>query len=588
MASFASTIEVFYEIYYPNDNSHVRRFSSATARDSYFTVYSNKKIFSNYKYQRVDNFNFSVTITQEGMQDCQRLGYARIRNDSGGKWFYCFINRIEYVDTKAMKLHLQLDVYQTFRWDMSIQSSFIERQHEPQFVSDGNFKNNTIDEGLDYGNEYRTVATIPINFTPIYFLVIVSTKPIGSNEGENDEHYVGAPTPLFTYAVPFEFNGSRMHIQNDVNTFDCPSLGEILSELQEDEDIVNSIVSMYTTLYTGIPFHEWYNDDTNTIDIRGQASKSEMTALNSYAFLYIPSIHYFEETNFTIENIYDYIPSLGETKLYMYPYTVFLLTDRRGNQIELKPEHLDGFGLNIRIKGSLGTQNKIAYYASNYLGNTTTAYDKSVLIDENPNNVPIVVDATADYIQGNMNQIHAKGSMAKQQNTLTKSLATLNASSGAVGNLSSLNLGGLASTASGYATDVANSAFNYYGTIKNIQAKQADIANEPPNAGNMSGNTQFEWGNSLVYPQIVIKSTLSEYQRRLGDYFNLYGYQINRVGYPADDTRKYWNYSKVANLNVKSTYNREYVEAFKRVYENGVTFWHTDDMYNYSLENVEV
>ena len=214
---------------------------------------------------------------------------------------------------------------------------------------------------------------------------------------------------------------------------------------------------------------------------------------------------------------------------------------------------------------------------SNYLS-PTEAREK-ILIDSAPNNIPILTDATADYIQGNQNSINAQKSLADSNRWVDIGSSVVNA----------IPLMMLPQTAPlGIAqatTGIAQAENRRYNDLKMLNAKKKDIDNLPPNAQNMSGNTSYEWGNGLESPQIYIKTVTTEYEKKLSDFFHMYGYQINELRIPNTHTRSHFNYVKCQSLNVRSGMNREIILRFKSIFENGVTLWHTNDLQNYNVSN---
>ena len=134
-------------------------------------------------------------------------------------------------------------------------------------------------------------------------------------------------------------------------------------------------------------------------------------------------------------------------------------------------------------------------------------------------------------------------------------------------------------------TGIAQAENRRYNDLKMLNAKKKDIDNLPPNAQNMSGNTSYEWGNGLERPFIYIKTVTPEYEKKLSDFFHMYGYQINELRIPNTHTRSHFNYVKCQSLNVRSGMNREIILRFKSIFENGVTLWHTNDIQNYNVSN---
>lgn len=81
------------------------------------------------------------------------------------------------------------------------------------------------------------------------------------------------------------------------------------------------------------------------------------------------------------------------------------------------------------------------------------------------------------------------------------------------------------------------------------------------------------------------KTLTNEYLPRVSRYFDLFGYKVNDVGIPNINGNPYYNYVKLGQANITGDIPEEEMEEIKRAFESGITFWHTDDMYNYAVNN---
>jgi hypothetical protein len=101
----------------------------------------------------------------------------------------------------------------------------------------------------------------------------------------------------------------------------------------------------------------------------------------------------------------------------------------------------------------------------------------------------------------------------------------------------------------------------------------------------MGGNTNYDYGNGIYGLFIIKKQIKAEYIRKLEHFFNMFGYKINEVKLPNFHTRQYWNYVQTSSCIITGNFNHEDLNELKSVFDNGITFWHTDDIGNYALEN---
>lgn len=578
----STKIELFSNLSFPLDNSHVRRFASLSTQTAYFDSLP-KTTLENFVYTRVDNYDFTFNVTGK-IQGSQQWGYMRLKNlFDGNRWYYCFITKVEYVDDNTVKVYGSLDFYQTYVFDMTILESLVERQHERLYQSNGLPVLNTVDEGLDYGLEYVTTYSKQVSVSDLYYLVIVSTKKIGETTQMTSLKYVGTPTPLYYYLVPYDFTTDQsIQVRYASVTRYVPNIYEIFKKLQGDAEYVNSIVSLYLTTFPGINFQDHYTDGIIDMTNKGNLYDGVRTVKLSIDGTDRSLIEVVDRKNFVARSIgmgskYNNVSNYKESKLKMSPYTMIVLSDMKGNMIEIKPEFISGSDIVVRVQGSIGNENKVGYYFPSY-PSPGEAREK-ILIDSAPNNIPILTEATADYIQGNQNSIKAQKDLASSNRWVDVGSSVVNA----------IPLMMLPQTAPlGIAqatTGIAQAENRRYNDLKMLNAKKKDIDNLPPNAQNMSGNTSYEWGNGLERPFIYIKTVTPEYEKKLSDFFHMYGYQINELRIPNTHTRSHFNYVKCQSLNVRSGMNREIILRFKSIFENGVTLWHTNDIQNYNVSN---
>lgn len=76
------------------------------------------------------------------------------------------------------------------------------------------------------------------------------------------------------------------------------------------------------------------------------------------------------------------------------------------------------------------------------------------------------------------------------------------------------------------------------------------------------------------------------YAERIDNYFQMYGYKVNRMGIPSHDNREKWDYVKTIGCQLVARFPAEYQLRIRQLFDEGITFWHNlADMYNYNLVN---
>ena len=584
-----TNIRILIGVPFQSDYRHTRWFDSDTAQRNYFQSKSAIHTIAQANFQRDQNGRTFVKVNK-AIEGLRSANYLMFQNEEyNDKWFYAFVTRLEYINAKVTNVHFQLDVFQTWRFEVQFKPSFIVREHCPLWNSDGSPVINTIDEGLAYGTEYENIATVQYVPNGGYkWLVIVSKEPLHGDNSDVTPTIIGTPQPLSYYLVPFkddDMTPSVLLPGGEGDPITPPT--QIMKQLYKNEKAVNNIVSLYVTDYTGIPTTYKAGSDNGpdvlTFPNNGNKLKSVVIPDTSIYLLYVEKVVDFKPINTEIfSDKYSNFKRDGESKLLMYPYVQIVMDDFKGNRVVYKPEYVAGKNFDVNVKGSLGTSNKVSYNVPDYNHSSTDGQrgltsNESALINNNASDLPIINDYLAAYLQGNRNAIE------NQKNSIVWNgiFGALGSISGGAQSVQQGSLGGVLSNGMGLVQGGGNVALQLQG----IEAKQADIANIPPQIVKMGSNTSYDYGNGYNGVFVMKKQIKPEYRKILSDFFNMYGYKVNQVKTPNFHTRRYWNYVQTAGLVVTGNLNNEDLNEFKSVFDNGITLWHTDDIGNYSLNN---
>lgn len=88
------------------------------------------------------------------MENCYNINYVAYQNHRyGNKWFYAFVDSMEYLSAESTGLNLSEDIWATWQFDLTFNKSFVERET----VSNDGIGVHTLDEGLETG-DYITTA----------------------------------------------------------------------------------------------------------------------------------------------------------------------------------------------------------------------------------------------------------------------------------------------------------------------------------------------------------------------------------------------------------------------------------------------
>lgn len=601
--------------------NNVRDFDTIDEQTAYF-LGKQKYKFDKLTYQRVTQQTIKLDINYNDLLDCN---YIMFQNQSNkGKWYYAFITDYEFVSQNCTIITYQLDVFQTYLFDFSFQSTYIEREHTKRFNNDGIPVINTLDEGLAYGYDYECYNIEHVQQCDnIIWAVLVSKLNLisyptklygGSRTGK-------IPTTLYYYCVPIRIDNANIDLK--VNGKQVSSVQSIISKFQNDTNFVNNLVSFYYT--DTIPCEVSFDGNDNITSNSSYLDVFEVAGLT----LVTAGRYGYDTINKTIaNNIYDKLPKYAESKLLMYPYTIVEIADQKGNTFTLKPENIARNNLpkfEIEMSSSIGTEPKVAYIVKNYLGNTRDFKELSQgIINNDLSAIPILDDYTASYIQANKNSIATTNAYAidNAQRGINQNNAN-NRINNAILDKQQAYSGlenGISALSSALQGNIAGAVGNIYSTIKNYdvsqgerakmnmnnefanenlrinaeqqigltQAKIADINNIPPTIRNLGNNGLFSYGNGITGIYIYYKTIRPEYVRQLTAYFKMFGYKVNRLEIPNLKSRLSYNYIKTADANIIGNIPNNYLNTLKGIFDKGITIWHTDDIGNYNLDNREV
>src|SRR5699024_3944737 len=553
-----TSIRLMSGVPFYNDYKDTRWFDNRSQQTSYFnsrnTVHN---MGGQNSFQRIEGRHF--VKVNKSIDDLWGTNYLTFLNKN--KRFYAFVTKLEYINDGLTHVYFEIDVLQTWLFEMNFKPSYVVREHRKLWNSDGTPVINTIDEGLNYGLEYDVKEVVNVTPHPFKWLVIASKKPIATGD-EYESSVVGIPQPLTYYIVPFFDDDTTPNVYLANHGTGSPLLepSKVLKGLYEIETAVNNIVSIYVTDFIGMNFS--YNSSSKTITFP-ESSQFEIDRIRFKSgiesILEVKKATRFSglgkevSTNKYKLNKVD-VSNLKESKLLMYPYTVLILDDFKGNRQEYKLEYIESKGLRLSWKGSVGTSdfNSIApsyYNKKENLNLITTISNEDALIVDQPNDIPILTDMLSAYLQGNKNSIENRRSHIQFN-------ATANMVGQGIGTVASTASGNYLGTASGL-TSMVQGAGNSVYELQGINAKIRDINNIPPQLQKQGSNTNYNYGNKYNGVYVMIKQIKPEYIKILEDFFHKYGYKTNELKLPNFHTRKSFNYVQTNSCTITGNFNND-------------------------------
>lgn len=587
-----------------SDFQHTRWFTSKEEQTIFFDSRTVRR-YSEVKFTRLEG-RYAARV-EINIEQIRAVNYLYFNN--GGKTYYCFVTNLEYNNDRHTIVHFEIDYIQTYMFEIIFRQSYIAREHTTDF--------NTNNEGLNYGDFYENVLVEKVKlFEGNKFLIVVCKQPLHDFTRADDDKskilpsVVGSPQPLTFYALPF--NSDRYN--KDTGGYTLPSVtfsgGDVkflsqpltlLNEFYTNESAVNNIVSMYISEYPGFNMTYQNKEDgfvLGNFNIVNNSNQSIKRVKMKDKELYMLHVEMLERTHFMTLNVKTNFRDVFSghvndvnNKLKQSPYSKIVLDDMKGHRIEYLPEYIRGNDLILNVKGGVSHNNQIAWGFENYRYINNETYGEQMVhehavINSNPQDVAILNDNLAAYMQGNKNSLKVR-----QDNIMINSM--MNTFNGVTNGVSSgLNAGGVAGVGAGIgtglvstATSVGTTAIQAQQEIKGMQAQIKDISNVPPSIQSMGANIHFDYTNKFDGIYIIYKQITSEYRRRIADYFKMYGYKTDLLKYPNLTTHTHFNYVQTKGCNITGQFNNEVTQNIKRIFDNGITLWHVDGVSNYSVNN---
>lgn len=595
-----TNIRLMSGVPFSNDYKHSRWFDTKTQQETYFNTGGVTYVHAidQANFQRIEGRMF-ISVNKS-IDELWGVNYLKFRNTQyNDKWFYAFVTKLEFVQRNTTYVHFEIDVLQTWMFEMNFKPSYVVREHCKLWNADGSPVINTVDEGLNYGADYDVIGTDLFMPSNMLYLVVVTKATLHAQTGYPSANYIvptmnGSVQPLSFYIHPFDVFGQTPHVEVDGTTYVLSSVVDLITTIYSAQSAVNNVVSIYITDHVGIDFQEGDNKliantgifqtikpinifDTFTRSLYIEKMYNYSTTTIDCGLKYLPFGGIYNEGHW-------FFPGVTESKLLQYPYSFTILDDFKGNRVVLKNEYVGGDRLEVEAMGSMGVSNKVAYIPKNYLNeNVLSPIDRinigleNALIDASAHDVSVITDMLAAFLQGN------KNSLQNQANTIAFN-GVMSIAEGAVGGVASAVMGnpaGVASSIVGMVKGAGNSVLQMQG----LQAKLKDINNLPPQLAKMGSNTAFEYGNAYYGFRTIHKTIKPEYRKKLSDFFNMFGYKVNEVKMPNFHTRQNWNYIQTLSCNITGNFNHEDLQELKSIFDNGITLWHTNDVGNYALPN---
>jgi len=591
-------------------------FRSTVDQENFFTknyinggsIYT-KSFYSAYNYQRYE----SGEIFIEGRYD-RMLGhnYICFKNFEDSKWYYGFIDDMEYINENTTRVSYTIDVMQTWYFDYTMTTTFVEREHtETDVVGE-----HLVPEGLDVGEMVCSNSrnydigdlTLVISYAPNYdklLGIIESTKVLGGIDGIiteiqgiNENMYntiTDVPNMLFYYLLNLsvsDYNGK---------------LRRIIDKLTVIEANIVSVYAIPSNLIN-IKGYRWGDSDGSaTIDYN---PNNVGTDYGNYVW----SIRSTNPVNFELSQPARFEDINGSyepknKKLYTSPYCSLVVSNNNGENNtyyweESARRQTNGLKkINFIIDFCFFNTPLLNIYPTDYRG----------LYEDFENNIPITEFIEAFWSVDSYSQWWGSNKEVIALTAVKSIIATI--ASPMMAGASALNsykanhpkgTKGETIKATAIQNKYMDSGMSAFGGISDILISNTKAKNTPDT---------YQKGNySPAYNRMKDKDGYTAYYMNchteiaesIDNYFTMFGYATKKLKVPniknyEAKLRPHWNFVKTSGCHIMPTWienddviegtrnsiPKEAEELINSIYDKGVTFWmhNGGELGDYTLDN---
>lgn len=521
------------------------------------TLCQNKAVasFTNCSFIRATNPAIDVEIPYGTALQANYIAFQD--PDYSNKWFFGFIDDVEYKSERTQRIHFTIDYCSTWYEYWNPRQCFVVREH----TNDDTVGSNTLSENVELGEFIFNGQATNFGATDVddgYIALGVSEliEPFRSNNPLTN--WLTVYGGIFS-GLQYMFFDSFVSLQRVIDYY-------VYSQGKKDA-ILTMFYVPYEFVSNSDPKRHTYTLITSTNTAEVVWLEPSDSPISTYQTITKPS----QLSGYTPKN----------NKLLTYPYCFFNLTNNAGTECEYRYEDFNGnprFDVTMTLCPSMS----IKATAHNYkTGGTDQTWGEGIMGAKTPQ-CSWVTDYYTNWLT---------------QNGINQGVATLSTGENVL--QSTPNIGALVGAIGTGITTAINPVagmISLAGSVGNIITETIKASKVPDQvSGNMNaGDVNFS--NNKCCFTILPKCIKPEYARIIDDYFTMFGYKTARLKMPNQTGRQYWNYVQIAegesigytiDTANKPCVPSQAMDIINSAYQRGVTVWHNhDNIGNYTLNNV--
>lgn len=546
-------IQFFRNIHIDPDHENTIYFPSESAKDAYFDNIPHN-VASKCYYQRERRNYCRVEIPLSQLLNRQ---YMRFKNSQfEDKWFYAFVDDVEYINNITTEVHYTLDPVMTWMGQFDLDECFIERQH----TETDNIGDNIVPEPITV-NHY------------------ISNTTFSSGQAAPQRTNLMSTSLQWEYLVVIEPKGNT-----------DPPAGDLMG------------------IYSGLCYVECPDVTALTTYIEGLSALDQPRVQGIFyipKFL-IPDANHPAPRSFSLQlqkpiagstPLGDYV-HIKNNKLYTYPYNFIKVNNTEGGQFEFAFEFFASNVAEFTIKGITGEQTQITCtpyrYKNTFVSQTFDDANVQLMMKDFPM-CAWTIDTYRAYLAQQLISIPTEVIGAGVMGMIGRTPSVLPTEVGYAGTryeqereitpgeyrLQNMGMGMGRAAAMSISHAVAGAV------IAAQRPNEARGVNAP--LLSCAGQTPYK---DFWFYRISVRG---DEAKRIDDYFTMFGYAIDEVGKPNMCARPYYTYIKTIGCHVNTVFTgADDVRYIEECFNRGMRLWNganlgtTQDAYigNYStLDN---
>ena len=573
-----------HTLYFPRSGSSITQLKTLQA-EYFLTTWGKTQngYFPSNTYQREDLGVIRLNVPRDSIYDAN---YLMFKNSYfGDKWFYAFIDRVEYVNNNCCRIYYTIDLIQTWYYDFTISRCFVEREHTatddigsnliPEDIAKGRYTTNDETAGIfsDFLKNFSLVIAAP-------FKIIETITAQGTRYSAStviDGFYANIPTTLYYNTYRFINYNATTHeytIDSEFLNRYVPIIDAFLTSNSGLSAVADKIVAIFifpTYLLS---------------DFRAQPAIAAKNNIKSLIEDVAKPIHG--------DTLDGYSPK--NNKLYTYPYNAIMVSNENGTAKMYEYEKFSNVTAQFKIYGTQNNKPMLQCVPQNYLGEENN-FNESIINEDIPYG-SWAYSIYQTWVAQNYNTLNFKGI----QNAMGVIGSIAQIAAGASAMSMGMAIGGemTAGEFAEYKTGIADLNKGMGGLMPALgslfsMAMQAEDIKSRGNDVKCSGSNSIIAGlleQGFHFKNICLRK---EYLEVIDNFFNMYGYAIKNtkipnVFDPQGAPRPYWNYLKTNGCIIHGANNScvpaDVEKALCTIFDKGITFWnYLYDIGSYELDN---